>query len=55
MRVTIYHNPQCSNSRGALEIIRAHGIQPTIVEYLKTPPTRAELVGLIARMGVPVG
>ncbi len=39
MKVTIYHNPICSNSRKALEIIRAHGIEPHIVEYLKTPLT----------------
>jgi len=39
MKITIYHNPNCSNSRKALEIIRAHGIEPHIVEYLKTPLT----------------
>jgi arsenate reductase len=47
MHVTIYHNPQCSNSRKALEIIRAHGIEPQIVEYLKTPLRPNELRHLI--------
>jgi arsenate reductase len=47
MRVTIYHNPNCSNSRKALEIIRAHGIEPHIVEYLKSPLTPEELRHLI--------
>lgn len=47
MDVTIYHNPNCSNSRKALEIIRAHGIEPHIVEYLKTPPRPNALRHLI--------
>jgi arsenate reductase len=47
MTVTIYHNPQCSNSRKALEIIRARGIEPRIVEYLKTPLTPQKLRHLI--------
>lgn len=47
MYVTIYHNPHCSNSRKALEIIRAHGIEPHIVEYLKTPLPPNELGHLI--------
>jgi arsenate reductase len=47
MNVTIYHNPNCSNSRKALEIIRAHGIEPHIVEYLKSPLTPSELRHLI--------
>jgi arsenate reductase len=54
MDVTIYHNPRCGTSRNTLEMIREAGIEPRIVEYLKTPPGRAELAGLIARMGVPV-
>jgi arsenate reductase len=54
MRVTIYHNPQCSNSRKALELIRARGIEPTIVEYLKTPLTPQKLRHLIHDMHVPV-
>src|ERR1700744_2934329 len=54
MSVTIYHNPLCGTSRGALAIIREKGIEPTIVEYLKTPLTKDQLKALIARMGVPV-
>jgi len=50
--VTIYHNPRCSNSRGALELIRAAGIAPTIIEYLTTPPSRAELADLLRRAGL---
>lgn len=49
--VTIYHNPACSNSRGALALIREQGIEPVIVEYLKNPPDQATLRGLIERMG----
>lgn len=54
MEVIIYHNPRCSTSRKTLELIREAGIEPTVIEYLKTPPGRAELADLIARMGVPV-
>ena len=55
MHVTIYHNPNCSNSRKALEIIRAHGIAPHIAEYLKTPLTPQDLRHLIHdQMHVPV-
>jgi arsenate reductase (glutaredoxin) len=54
MRVTIYHNPKCSNSRRCLEIIRTTGFEPTIIEYLKFPPRRPELEKLIGRMGVGV-
>jgi len=49
MDVTIYHNPKCSNSRGALALIREAGIEPHIVDYLKTPPSRAALADLLAR------
>lgn len=52
--VTIYHNPACGTSRNVLGLIRNAGIEPTIIEYLKTPPSRDELKGLIARMDVPV-
>ena len=52
--VTIYHNPYCGTSRNVLGLIRNTGIAPTVIEYLKTPPSRDELVALIARMGVPV-
>lgn len=52
--VTIYHNPACGTSRNVLGLIRNAGIEPTVIEYLKTPPSRAELVDLIHRMGIPV-
>jgi len=52
--VTIYHNPACGTSRNVLGLIRNAGIEPTVIEYLQTPPTRDTLVSLIARMGVPV-
>lgn len=52
--VTIYHNPACGTSRNTLGLIRNAGIEPVVIEYLKTPPSRAELVDLIARMGIPV-
>lgn len=50
----LYHNPQCSTSRKALELLRAHGQAPRIVEYLVTPPDRATLQTLIAESGRPV-
>ena len=52
MDITIYHNPRCSNSRGALDLIRSAGIEPRIVEYLKTPPSRAVLAELLTRAGL---
>ncbi len=52
MPVTIYHNPKCGTSRNTLAMIRNSGEEPTVIEYLKTPPSRAELVSLLARMGV---
>lgn len=52
--VTIYHNPACGTSRNVLGLIRNAGIEPRVVEYLKTPPGREELASLIARMGIPV-
>ncbi|MEN3177115.1 MAG: arsenate reductase (glutaredoxin) [Gluconobacter cerinus] len=54
MTITIFHNPACGTSRNVLELIRNSGEEPRVIEYLKTPPSRAELVDLIARMGVPV-
>jgi arsenate reductase len=54
MDVTIYHNPACGTSRNTLELIRNAGIEPTVIEYLKTPPSRAELVKLIADAGLTV-
>ncbi|AKQ53918.1 MULTISPECIES: arsenic resistance N-acetyltransferase ArsN2 [Pseudomonadota] len=52
--VTIYHNPDCGTSRNTLALIRASGIEPTVIEYLKTPPDRETLKALIARMGMGV-
>jgi arsenate reductase (glutaredoxin) len=54
MDVIIYHNPDCGTSRNTLALIRNAGIEPHIIEYLKTPPTRLLLKQLIARMGIPV-
>lgn len=54
MHVTIYHNPSCGTSRNTLALIRNAGIEPTVIEYLRTPPDRATLESLIAQMGVPV-
>ncbi len=54
MSVTIYHNPKCGTSRNVLAMIREAGVEPEIVEYLKTPPGRDALVALIAKMGIPV-
>jgi arsenate reductase len=50
--IVIYHNPLCGTSRNALAMIRNAGIEPHVVEYLKTPPSRALLVELIARAGI---
>jgi arsenate reductase len=54
MTVTIFHNPACGTSRNTLAMIRNAGIEPVIIEYLKTPPSRDELTGLLARMGLPL-
>ncbi|MGQ7791100.1 arsenate reductase (glutaredoxin) [Faunimonas sp. B44] len=50
--VVIYHNPACGTSRNVLGLIRNAGIEPHVVEYLKTPPSRAMLVSLVERMGI---
>lgn len=50
--VTIYHNPNCGTSRNVLALIRNAGVEPTVIEYLKTPPDRATLVDLLRRMGI---
>lgn len=50
----IYHNPRCSTSRKTLELLRDNGIGPRVVEYLKDPPSRAELVRMIADAGITV-
>ena len=52
--ITIFHNPACGTSRNVLALIRHAGIEPTIVEYLKTPPTRNQLRELVAATGQPV-
>lgn len=54
MTVTIYHNPACGTSRNVLAMIRNAGIEPTIIQYLKTPPARQELKDLIRRAGLTV-
>jgi len=54
MSVTIYHNPDCGTSRNTLAVIRQSGEEPEVIEYLKTPPSRARLVELIKAMGIPV-
>ena len=50
--ITIYHNPSCATSRNTLALIRNTGIEPTVIEYLKTPPDRSTLESLIGRMGI---
>jgi arsenate reductase len=52
--ITIYHNPRCSNSRGALQLLRERGIEPNIIDYLDTPLTAPELAELVAHIGQPV-
>ncbi len=54
MSMTIYHNPKCGTSRNTLEMIRKSGVEPQVIEYLKTPPSREELVDLIKCTGLPV-
>lgn len=52
--ITIYHNPACGTSRNTLEMIRNSGNEPTVIHYLENPPSRDELVKLIAEMGITV-
>lgn len=52
MTVTIYHNPDCGTSRNTLAMIRQSGVEPTIIEYLKTPPSRDRIVELVAASGL---
>ncbi len=52
MPVTIYHNPKCSKSRQTLELIREKGIEPTVIEYLKSPPTQKELKDILKLLGM---
>jgi len=51
---TIYHNPRCTTSRKTLELLRESGVEPTVVQYLKTPPSRAELARMIDDAGIEV-
>lgn len=55
MDVIIYHNPDCGTSRNTLAMIRNAGVEPHVIEYLKTPPSRDMLTRLIARMGISAG
>ncbi|RIA31401.1 arsenate reductase [Ectopseudomonas oleovorans] len=50
--LTLYHNPRCSKSRGALELLEARGLQPAVVRYLETPPSPAELKSLLGKLGI---
>ncbi|OBK95860.1 arsenate reductase (glutaredoxin) [Mycobacterium asiaticum] len=53
-QTVIYHNPKCSTSRKTLDLLRDSGLDPTVVQYLKTPPSRDELVRMIADAGIEV-
>ncbi|EZH76850.1 TPA: glutaredoxin-dependent arsenate reductase [Aeromonas hydrophila] len=53
-KITIYHNPACGTSRNTLALIRNSGVEPTVIHYLETPPSREILVALIAAMGISV-
>ncbi|ATR84393.1 MULTISPECIES: arsenate reductase (glutaredoxin) [Pseudomonas] len=50
--LTLYHNPRCSKSRGALELLEARGLAPTVVRYLETPPDAATLRSLLGKLGI---
>lgn len=52
VQVTIYHNPRCSKSRETLALLRQHGVEPTVIEYLKTPPNASELRSLLRALGM---
>lgn len=54
MDITIYHNPDCGTSRNTLALIRNAGVEPTVIEYLKTPPSRAVLQDMISKAGLTV-
>ncbi|WP_374441970.1 arsenate reductase (glutaredoxin) [Pseudomonas panipatensis] len=51
-QLTLFHNPRCSKSRGALELLEARGLAPEIVRYLETPPSTAELKALLGKLGI---
>jgi arsenate reductase len=48
----IYHNPRCSKSRQTLQLLNEHGVEPKVIEYLKTPPTAKELKAIVAKLGI---
>lgn len=52
MTVTIYHNPRCSKSRATLKLLQEHGVEPQVIEYLKTPPDEPELRRILAMLGL---
>jgi arsenate reductase len=52
VKVTIYHNPRCTKSRETLKLLESKGIEPTVVEYLKTPPSESELKRLVKLLGI---
>jgi arsenate reductase len=52
MQVTIYHNPKCAKSRETLKLLETRGIKPNIIDYLKTPPSKSELAGLVKLLGI---
>jgi arsenate reductase len=54
MTVTIYHNPDCGTSRNTLAMVRQSGVEPVVIEYLKTPPSRARIVELVSAAGMTV-
>ena len=51
-QISLFHNPRCSKSRGALELLEERGIQPEIIRYLETPPSTAELKALLGKLGI---
>jgi len=51
-QISLFHNPRCSKSRGALELLEERGIQPQIIRYLETPPSAAEIKALLAKLGI---
>lgn len=52
MNVTIYHNPRCSKSRQTLDLLKEKGVEPQVIEYLKTPPTAAEIADILSKLGM---
>ncbi len=52
MTITLYHNPRCSKSRQALELLREHGTEPNVIEYLRTPPSREQLKDILQLLGI---